>query len=67
MAKGFNSLFLGLFLSSLLFICGCATAKGTAKGLAKGVCAVGEGINEGAKKDWAVVMESDEWVKDNMW
>ncbi|MDD5560823.1 MAG: hypothetical protein PHT50_01630 [Candidatus Omnitrophica bacterium] len=67
MGKRFSLLFPILLLFLSLFICGCATAKGTAKGLANGVCAVGDGISEGAKKDWAAVVESDGWVKDNMW
>ena len=67
MVKRFNPLFLALFLSSVLFICGCETAKGAAKGTVHGVGAVGTGIADGAKKDWAAVMKADDWVKDNMW
>jgi len=67
MVKRFNLLFLVLFFSSVLFICGCETAKGAVKGTVNGVGAVGAGIGEGSKKDWAAVMKADDWVKDNMW
>lgn len=62
MAKKTQLYWLGLLL--MLLLCGCETIAYSFKGFTEGAA---KGAAEGAKKDWANIQKTDDWMRKNLW
>ena len=56
-----------VLLVSVVFLCGCSTAKGVATGVGTTVVATTEGAAKDIKGACNGIKKADNWIKKNLW